>query len=151
VLAFAKDKADERKKWISNWNPDDMVDHTVKTLTYKDFIDKELIHFSIANNLRAIPNLMDGLKPGQRKILYCCFKRNLKNEIKVAQLAGYVAEHSAYHHGEMSLTQTIVNMAQDFVGTNNLNLLEPVGQFGSRNGGSKEAASARYIYTHLNP
>lgn len=93
---------------------------------------------------------MDGLKPGQRKILFACFKRKLKNEIKVAQLSGYVAEHSAYHHGEMSLQQTIINMAQDFVGSNNINILEPRGQFGTRLQGGKEAASARYIFTNLN-
>ncbi len=71
--------------------------------------------------------MIDGLKPGQRKILFACFKRNLKNEIKVAQLSGHVAEVSAYHHGEVSLQSTIVNMAQDFVGSNNLNLLMPIG------------------------
>lgn len=51
---------------------------------------------------------------------------------QVAQLAGYVAEHSAYHHGEQSLTSTIVGLAQDFVGSNNINLLVPSGQFGTR-------------------
>ena len=66
---------------------------------------------------------MDGLKPSQRKILFACFKRNLTSEIKVAQLAGYVAEHSAYHHGEVSLCGAIISMAQNFVGSNNLNLL----------------------------
>ena len=55
--------------------------------------------------------MVDGLKPGHRKILFSCFKRKLKGEIKVAQLAGYVSEHSAYHHGEMSLTGTIIGMA----------------------------------------
>lgn len=94
---------------------------------YQDFIHKELIHFSVADNMRSIPSVMDGLKPGQRKIIFSCFKRKLKSEIKVAQLSGYVAEHSAYHHGEMSLCGTIVNMAQDFVGSNNLNLLMPLG------------------------
>jgi DNA topoisomerase-2 len=93
---------------------------------------------------------MDGLKPSQRKILFACFKRNLKNEIKVAQLAGYVAEHSAYHHGEMSLCSTIVSMAQNFIGSNNLNLLEPIGQFGTRHMNGKDSASARYIFTCLN-
>lgn len=100
--------------------------------------------------MRSIPSLMDGLKPSQRKILYACFKRNLKNEIKVAQLAGYVAEHSAYHHGEMSLCSTIISMAQNFVGSNNLNLLEPIGQFGTRHQNGKDHASARYIFTCLN-
>lgn len=55
---------------------------------------------------RSIPSLVDGLKPGQRKVLFTCFKRNLVNkEIKVAQLAGSVAELSAYHHGEVSTVQ----------------------------------------------
>ncbi|RLN49417.1 hypothetical protein BBJ28_00012663, partial [Nothophytophthora sp. Chile5] len=70
-------------------------------------------------------------------------------ELKVAQLAGYVSEHSAYHHGEASLQGTIVNMAQDFVGSNNIHLLSPIGQFGTRLMGGKDAASARYIFTNL--
>jgi DNA topoisomerase II len=70
-------------------------------------------------------------------------------EIKVAQLSGYVAEKSAYHHGEQSLATTIVGMAQNFVGSNNINYLEPKGQFGTRGMGGKDAASARYIYTRL--
>ena len=94
---------------------------------------------------------MDGLKPSQRKILFGCFKRGLKAEVRVAQLAGYVSEHAAYHHGEASLTSTIVGMAQTFVGSNNINLLTPVGQFGSRLMGGKDAASARYIHTHMEP
>lgn len=49
---------------------------------------------------RSIPSMIDGLKPGQRKVIFTCIKRNDKREVKVAQLAGSVAEHSAYHHGE---------------------------------------------------
>ena len=94
---------------------------------------------------------MDGLKPSQRKVLFACFKRNLKNEIKVAQLAGYVSENAAYHHGEVSLEHTIKNMAQDFVGSNNINLLIPSGQFGTRRLGGNDAAQSRYIFTYLNP
>jgi DNA topoisomerase-2 len=101
--------------------------------------------------VRSIPSVIDGFKPSQRKILFSCFKRNLRTEIKVAQLAGYVAEHSSYHHGEAALCQTIVSMAQNFVGSNNLNILMPIGQFGTRSLGGKDAASARYIYTNLNP
>lgn len=77
--------------------------------------------------------MVDGLKPGQRKILFCSFKRNFTKQAKVAQFSGYVSEHSAYHHGEQSLASTIVGMAQDFVGSNNINLLLPRGQFGTRN------------------
>ena len=80
-----------------------------------------MIHFSKYDCDRSIPNLMDGNKISTRKILYSCFKRNLVKEIKVAQLAGYVSEHSGYHHGEMSLIGAIINMAQEFVGSNNIN------------------------------
>ena len=148
-LAFNKKKSDDRKEWLLNFDPENTVDHTVKQLRYIDFINKELIQFSYNDNIRSIPCLCDGFKPGQRKILFSCFKRNLRSEIKVAQLSGYVAEHSAYHHGEISLSQTIIGMAQTFVGSNNINLLQPIGQFGSRNMGGKDAASARYIYTNL--
>eukprot|EP00497_Spongosphaera_streptacantha_P001409 TRINITY_DN199_c0_g2_i7.p1 TRINITY_DN199_c0_g2~~TRINITY_DN199_c0_g2_i7.p1 ORF type:complete len:544 (-),score=214.66 TRINITY_DN199_c0_g2_i7:27-1469(-) len=101
--------------------------------------------------MRSIPSAVDGLKPGQRKILFACFKKKMKKEIKVAQLQGYVGEQAAYHHGEMSLVQTIVGMAQNFCGSNNINILYPSGQFGTRNMGGKDAASARYIFTKLCP
>lgn len=68
----------------------------------------------------------------------------------MAQLCGYIAEHTAYHHGEMSLSSTIIGMAQNFVGANNINVLLPLGQFGSRNMGGKDHASQRYIFTQLN-
>ena len=51
---------------------------------------------------------------------------------QVQQFAGYVGEHSAYHHGEANLAGTIIGMAQNFVGSNNINLLSPEGQFGTR-------------------
>jgi DNA topoisomerase II len=149
-LGFSKANANMRKEWLSNFDPlSTFIDHSKSELRIKDFINKELIFFSNADNIRSIPNILDGLKPSERKIIYACFKRNLKSELKVAQLAGYVAEHSAYHHGEMSLCSTIIALAQDFVGTNNINLLQPIGQFGNRYTGPKSAASARYIYTCL--
>lgn len=150
-LAFSKKLADKRKQWLETHDSKVNVDHNIKHLRYQDFVNKELIQFSIADCARSIPSLCDGLKPGQRKILFSCFKRKLKGEIKVAQLSGYVAEHSAYHHGEVSLQSTIVAMAQNFVGSNNINLLLPIGQFGTRNQGGKEAASSRYIFTSLSP
>ncbi|OAG31830.1 DNA topoisomerase II [Nematocida displodere] len=150
-LAFSKKRIESRKTWLREFVPGTHLDNRVSLISITDFINKELIHFSMADNTRSIPSIIDGLKPGQRKVLYCCFKRNLRSEIKVAQLAGYVAEHSAYHHGEQSLCMTIVNLAQDFVGSNNLPLLQPIGQFGTRLQGGKDAASARYIYTALDP
>jgi len=150
-LAFNKKLADKRKEWLKTYTTDLYVDHNIKRLRYLDFVNKELILFSIADCARSIPSLCDGLKPGARKILFSCFKRKLKSEIKVAQLSGYVAEHSAYHHGENSLQQTIVTLAQNFVSSNNINLFLPIGQFGTRNQGGKEAASPRYIFTNLSP
>lgn len=150
-LAFNKKRADDRKQWLASLNPDTFLNMNQESISFSDFIHKELILFSNYDNIRSIPSIIDGLKPGQRKILFCCFKRKLKAEIKVAQLSGYVAEHSAYHHGEASLASTIVGLAQNFVGSNNLNLLLPLGQFGTRNNGGKDMASARYIFTNLSP
>jgi DNA topoisomerase-2 len=151
-LAFSKKRADDRKKWLATYDPKRVLNiGKGGQIDYTKFINDELIHFSNADNIRSLPHIMDGLKPSQRKILFGCFKRGLKQEVRVAQLAGYVSEHAAYHHGEASLTATIVGMAQDFVGSNNINLLAPIGQFGSRLMGGKDAASARYIHTHLQP
>lgn len=153
-MAFEKTRADDRKEWILNVYDEKStinVDEIDGSVTYGNFVDNELIHFSNANNIRALPSVIDGLKPSQRKILHACFKRNLKDEIKVAQLAGYCAEHTAYHHGEASLHATITSMAQNFVGSNNINLLLPIGQFGTRLMGGDDAASPRYIFTHLSP
>lgn len=148
-LAFSKKRIDDRKEWLSNYVPGTFLDQSVNKISYEDFINRELILFSRADLERSIPSMLDGLKPGQRKILYACFKRNLKKDIKVAQLSAYVAEHSAYHHGEASLASAIINLAQDFVGANNINLLHPSGQFGTRLQGGKDAASPRYIFTRL--
>lgn len=148
-LAFNKKQADDRKKWLSHYDPAKMLVPVAAKASYTNFVNDELIHFSNADNIRSLPHVMDGLKPSQRKILFSCLKRNLREEIRVAQLAGYVSEHAAYHHGEASLNGTIVAMAQNFVGSNNINLLKPVGQFGSRLLGGADAASPRYIHTYL--
>jgi DNA topoisomerase II len=147
---FNKTKADERKQWLVQYDRKRYLDVANKSISYHDFIDNELIHFSKYDCDRSIPNVMDGLKISQRKILFSAFKKNLHQEIKVAQFSGYVSEQSGYHHGEASLNGAIVNMAQDYVGSNNLHLLMPNGQFGTRLQGGKDSASERYIYTKLN-
>ncbi|XP_023133315.2 DNA topoisomerase 2-beta isoform X2 [Amphiprion ocellaris] len=163
TLAFSKKKTDDRKEWLTNFMEDRrqrrmhglpeqyLYGNQARHLSYNDFINKELILFSNSDNERSIPSLVDGLKPGQRKVLFTCLKRNDKREVKVAQLAGSVAEMSAYHHGEQALMMTIVNLAQNFVGSNNVNILQPLGQFGTRINGGKDAASPRYIFTMLSP
>ncbi|KAF9593284.1 hypothetical protein IFM89_021040 [Coptis chinensis] len=148
-MAFSKKKIEARKNWLRQFEPGTYLDSKEKLIKYGDFVNKELILFSIADLQRSIPSMVDGLKPGQRKILFCSFKRNLVSSIKISQFSGYVSEHSAYHHGEQSLASTIIGLAQNFVGSNNINLFNPEGQFGSRIKGGKDAASARYIFTKL--
>jgi DNA topoisomerase-2 len=149
-MLFNKKKAEQRKEWLTKYDRDVHVDTSLTQITLGNFIHKEIIHFSKYDCDRSIPNLMDGLKVSQRKILFSAFEKNLTSEIKVAQFSGYVSEHSGYHHGEASLNGAIVHMAQDFVGSNNINLLMPNGQFGTRLQGGKDSASERYIFTKLN-
>ena len=164
LLAFSKKAVEQRKEWLTNWMEEGkrrkelglpevyLYEKDTRAVNYQDFVNKELVLFSNMDNERSIPSLVDGLKPGQRKVLFTCLKRKLdKKEIKVAQLAGSVAELSAYHHGEASLMGTIINLAQNYVGSNNINLLQPIGQFGTRLSGGKDSASPRYIFTQLSP
>ena len=161
-MVFTKARIAERKVWLSEFmmdaeqrkqeNRDALTIYNetqIKTMSYSDFINKEFILFSHADLTRSIASTVDGLKPGQRKVMWTCFKRNDQQKIKVAQLAGSVAELSAYHHGEAALVGTIVKMGQNYVGSNNINILQPLGQFGSRIFGGKDHAAARYIYTKL--
>ena len=156
TLAFDKKKADDRKTWLlestaKEANELEVPYGKVKQLAITDFVHKDLVNFSLADLKRSIAHVCDGLKPSQRKVMYSCFQRNLTAEMKVAQLAAYVAEKCAYHHGEVSLADTIVKLANDYTGSNNLNLLEPCGQFGTRLMGGKDASQTRYIFTRLTP
>jgi DNA topoisomerase-2 len=153
-LAFSKARASDRKEWLMQRDPEATLAYspTNTTVSFADFVDRDLIHFSSSDVARSLPSVVDGLKPSQRKGLWARFKKNLTTgELRVAHLAGYVSEQAAYHHGEASLQGTITGMAQDFVGSNNINLLEPRGQFGTRLAGGKDCASARYIHTCLDP
>ena len=150
-MVFNKKRSSDRKKWLENYQSNSYLDTNQHIVTYDDFFTKEMIHFSKYDCSRSIPNMVDGLKTSLRKILYTALKRNLVNEIKVAQFSGSVSEISCYHHGEASLNGAIVGMAQNYVGSNNINLLEPRGQFGTRLQGGSDSASERYIHTCLNP
>ena len=162
-LAFSKKAIDQRKQWLTDWMEEGkrrkelglpevyLYEKDTKAVSYQDFVNKELVLFSNLDNERSIPCLVDGFKPGQRKVMFTCLMRNDKREVKVAQLAGSVGEKSAYHHGEASLMGTIIGLAQNYVGSNNINLLEPIGQFGTRLAGGKDHASPRYIFTKMSP
>ena len=150
-MVFNKKRSKEKKNWLYDYDRNCYLNTSKSEVSYHEFINNDLIHFSKYDTERSIPNITDGLKISLRKILYSAFKKNLKNEIKVAQFSGYVSENSGYHHGEASLNSAIIGMAQTFVGSNNINLFLPKGQFGSRLLGGKDSASERYIFTNLNP
>ena len=151
--AFSADEVEIRRQFILNYDHKDQFENISDEINVNDFIQYQLGNYFMHSATRALPSIMDGLKDVQRKILWVCLNRQNK-EIKVAQLAGAVAEKANYHHGESSVQNSIIHMARDIVGTspqNNINLLEPIGQFGSRLEGGKDCAAARYIFTKLSP
>lgn len=119
----------------------------MKNITIDRLFQEQYRPYANYDNERSLPNLIDGLKITQRKVLYTCLLKNISSEMKVAQLASSVAFETQYHHGEQGIGGVICNLAQDFVGSNNLNWLEPIGQFGSRL--SPVPAATRYIFTKL--
>ena len=150
--AFDKKFADQRKEWLAEKRV--IVEEVkevggIESLPISNFINHEFIDFSLEDCQRSLPNVLDGLKESQRKVLYACLKKRLTSNAKVAQLAGSVAEITQYHHGEQNLLDTIIKLAQNFVGSNNIPYLTREGQFGSRLDGGEDAAAARYIYTSL--
>jgi DNA topoisomerase-2 len=119
----------------------------MKEITIERLFQEQYKPYANYDNERSIVNLIDGLKITQRKVLYTCLLKNVNSEMKVAQLASSVAYETQYHHGEQGIAGVICNLAQDFTGSNNLNWLDPIGQFGSRL--SPVPAAARYIFTKL--
>ena len=147
-IMFAKSESDTRKIFLeNNYNPNASVDYTQSVISVKDYILQEVLHFSWEDNVRSIPHVVDGLKPSERKILYTCLAKNVVSDVKVSELSGIASAFTHYHHGEISLQSTIIGMAQNHVGSNNINLLVPQGQHGSRLNKSSEHASARYLFT----
>ena len=139
-----------RKEWVGQ--EDSLVVEPVYDAaeeTFTDFVNRKLILFSKADNVRSIPSMVDGLKPSQRKILYGAFKKKLYKDMKVEQFQGYVSEHTCYHHGGVSICEAIIKMAQDFPGANNMSLMYPSGGFGTRSEKGKDAGAPRYIFTRL--
>jgi len=117
--------------------------------TISDFLSEEYKEFAMYSiEGRAIPSVVDGFKPTQRKIIHISnqiWKTGSEKNLKVFQLAGKVASDAFYHHGNTSLENAIVTMAQKF--KNNAALLEEDGQFGSLR--SPQPGAARYIGTKL--
>lgn len=153
TLAFHRDKRDERKHWILNWiertDVDSMVNQPISL-----FINHEFIRFSKMNLKRSIPKIFDGYKESQRKIICGAHKyfnigpiNKQYDEERLGILDGYIISKLKYHHGDGILSDAIVKMAQNFVGTNNINVFEPEGQFGTRMDGGQSAGASRYLNT----
>lgn len=117
------------------------------TITATEFFNTHYVDFASYSNLRMIASVIDGQKNSSRKVLHTILEKNIKDEIKVSQLGSKVAEFTEYLHG--SLDGVIVNLAQNFPGTNNIALLAREGNFGTRF--TQEASASRYIYTFGSP
>mgnify|MGYP002714493973 CR=1 FL=1 len=143
-LAFNPENIEAKKQWIANVMEERrlrrengekvpyLYEYNTRKVTLKDFVEKELINYFIEQNERSLSSLVDGFKTAQRKIIYTCFKLNDECETKVTHLAGFTAKSTAYKHGGRFLMPLIIKLAQNFVGSNNINLLLPIGQFGKR-------------------
>lgn len=147
-LAFNKKRQDDRKDWLSGYKTNNKFDKFAQKTTYESFMGNEFIEYSMEDNVRNIPSIVDGLKPSQRKIMFTLNKLN-RGEMNVGEVFGFVKATAEYHHGPQSLEQGIIGMAQDFVGANNISLLEPIGSFGTRLSGGADSSAPRYIYTKL--
>jgi DNA topoisomerase-2 len=153
VLAFDKTKSDNRKVWLLESTAEkkkadlEVGYGSISELSITDFVHKDLVNFSLADLRRSVASMCDGLKPSQRKVMFASMSKTWKDEPKVAQLAAFVSEKTSYHHGEVSLADTIVKLAHNYVGSNNINLMQPLGQFGTRLMGGKDVAASRYIFS----
>lgn len=161
IKAFDKDAIEQRRKWLTShmnkyrrWKTYGMQDTDLysvkkKELTFSDFINSEYVFFANFDNCRSIPSVTDGLTPGQRKVLYTCIRRKYEFHVKVVQLACAVAETAAYYEGELTICKIIYSMAQNYLGSNNINLLIPIGQFGTRLMDGKDCADYHSTYTMM--
>lgn len=150
LLAFDKTRADDRKKWIIEYVDKEVLEFEhFKELPIETFIDYELVSYSIENVIRAIPEQIDGLKESQRKVLFGAINlfgksKKGKKVFKTTQIASHSDMITCYKHGPTCLADTIINMTQDFIGSNNMAYFQGHGQFGTRDAGGKDAANPRY-------
>jgi DNA topoisomerase II len=117
-----------------------------------DFLNTDVKEFQRDNIMRKLPHIYDGLVQSRRKVLAAARlnKKMGSEKIKVVNFCGEIMSNMGYQHGDASLSQTIIKMAQNFIGSKNLPLLIGVGLFGTRRGGGKDAGSPRYINVKLN-
>jgi len=157
-LAFEPKMAYRRKDLIDRYKEN--TDPTrYRQQSISNLISVDVAEFWKDDVERSIAAFADGLKTSQRKVLYAAIKKwgltsteaaRRSKSLKVFVFGAKVTGDTMYHHGDASMNSTIIGMAQDFPGSNNMNHLYPKGQFGSRNKNGKDAAAPRYIETYLN-
>lgn len=145
---------DMRKTLLSDGRlcPVDKEMESQKLIPCSNHLNSATKEYQLDNIQRKMVHEIDGLNPARRKVLAGSIRKfkTFAGKMKVFQLGGYIAQTMAYHHGSDSLNNTIINMAQDFIGARNIPLLLPIGQFGSHYQGGNDAGSPRYIDTRLN-
>lgn len=151
-LAFDISQADDRKAWLSSYQPK-TVDVIAPQKSISCYINDEMIQFSIYSLERAIPHMISGMKRTQIKILYTTIKyfKSHSDQPKVDVIAGKTSTETHYHHGEVSISNTLTKMTQWHVGSNNMPYYIPKGMFGTRLDLGNDAAAGRYIHIKIQP
>lgn len=149
-LAFHKKAADHRKEFMARWKSIPGVDQ-MREMPVSTYIYQNWTKYSKTNVIRALPNLLSGMKRTHMKVIQACillwngitFTKNCGTQ-KIVSIVGRTLEKVAYHHGDAILGKVIIGMCQNFVGALNMSLLEGFGNVGSREYGGADAAAARY-------
>lgn len=160
-VAFKSGLTHQRKQWIQFWR--DKIDTQImmylsqqnprlRCVNISDYINTKLVEYSIDTFARALPSYKDGLKKSQRQVLWYIlnewnYGKSKKEERKLSQIASAAATKCKYHHGDKGLIDVISRMASYYPGSNNLPLMAPEGQFGTRNKLGKDVGAARYVET----
>lgn len=155
TLAFARGQEDNRKEWIAAYRPPEKPHEPGHKMKITTFFSERFIVYSIVDLQRCTP-WDDGLKPSQRQAVYGAilkwgYKPKSPQSIKLGNFSAFTQEQTQYHYGPNGITDAIVKMCWNFVGSNNLSYFEPDGQFGTRMQGGKDAASPRYVETRPMP
>ncbi len=120
-----------------------------RMIKIEDHVNNGHREYAMYDNWRSLPSMVDGLKVGMRKIFHVSRNLGATEEIKVSNLSGKTSDQTAYAHGEDNLADSIVVMARDYCGSNNVPYLQREGQFGNRE--DNQASEARYIHVRRNP
>jgi DNA topoisomerase II len=152
-LAFGKRFECERKEWLSwftQYHKSLNNEQTAKEISITDFVNREIAAYYNQDNYQSIPSILDGLVPCQRTILNYCLKFQSNQEIYLANLYGKLIAECGFSRALSFCIGSVVGMAQDFIGTNNINLFVPIGLFGTRIDGDKLFATLSHLKTKIN-